>query len=109
MGVEHLGLRRIQVLHGMCVRIPRRHTPHEGRSIDLLAWARYSHVPDELVRHAAGGRARLAWVVRHTLSHRMAWGTSWVLLHPARMRRKTWCHTSHHLQSWRVIHRVDVD
>jgi hypothetical protein len=36
--MEHL-LRRVQVLHGMGVWIPRRHATHEGCRIDLLAWA----------------------------------------------------------------------
>ena len=95
--VHLLDLCRTQVLHGVGVWVPWRHASHEGSSVHLRTGIGYPHVPNKLVRHAARARARLAWVMRHTGSHRMPGGPAWVLLHCARVRRKTWPHTSHHL------------
>jgi hypothetical protein len=100
LGMVHLlHLCRTQVLHGVGVRVPWRHASHEGSSIHLRTRIGYPHVPNKLVRHAARARARLAWVMCHTRSHGMPGGTAWVLLHCARVWRKTWPHTSHHLQN----------
>jgi hypothetical protein len=92
------------MLHSMGVRIsrPRRHASHEGGSIDLRTWPRHSHVPNELVRDATRCCAGLTWVMGHSRSHRMARRSTWVLLHPTRMRRKAWRQTRHHLQDCRL-------
>lgn len=102
--VVHLSLRRTQMLHCVCIRVPGpgRHARHNGGGVHLRTRTRYAHVSDELVWHASRRRAGLARIVGHSLSHRMAWRRTWVLLHPARMRRKRGPHTSHHLQTCRL-------
>jgi len=108
--VKHLGLCRAQVLHGVGVQGTWLHAAHEGSGIHLRAWAGDPHMPDELVRHAARGRAGLARVVRHTRSHRMTRGGTGMLWHGAGVRRKAaWRHTGHHLRERPIIHQVEID
>lgn len=78
--LEHL---RAEVLERMCIRGASRHAAHERRSIDLTTRARHSAHVSEVLWHARLC-ARLAWVVRHALSH-------WV----TRMLLHTWVETWH--------------
>jgi hypothetical protein len=103
MGKHLLGLRRVQVLHGVGVRVAStwRHTTHEGGGIDLGPWPRHSHVPNQMLRHS-GGAAGLTRVVSHAWCHGVAGRGARVLLHSAGMRRKGRAHASHHLRCCRL-------
>lgn len=46
--MEHLGLRWVQVLHGVGIRVAStwwHATPHEGGRVDLRPWLRHPHMP----------------------------------------------------------------
>lgn len=97
LSLEHLSLRRVEVLHGVRIRATGAgsHTTHEGGGIHLAAWGRHAHVSDELVRHAAGLRAGLARGMGHAGGHGVTWRSARVLLHSARVRRKRRSHSNH--------------
>lgn len=90
--LEHL---RVEVLKCMGIRVSgtRRHSSHQGSSIDLAARTRDAAHVGHMLGHARL-RTRLARIMSHALRHRMASRHSRMLLHP---RMETRSHRLHHV------------
>jgi len=101
----HLGLRWIEMLHGMRIRIAsawwhaRRH--ESGGGVDLRSWSRHTHMAHHVLLHSRRS-AGLARIMGHARRHRVTGRGARMLLHPAGVWRKRRAHASHHLRGCRL-------